>query len=197
MVYYISKFVLKAAYSSLFRNFSRRFRIDAITLFALPAVGPHGFHAIGRSVIFPSSSSRCSILRIRVIESTLRTTNNLLERLHASFFFYIMTGPEVFLKIGSFLPSAIIVSVGMMFAGLYEWVQASWIRDDAPTGTSEKKANSEPKWIRRRKPVLQALGVMVSTHVVGLLLFSAITSSFFSRNQQVGSAFSRACEHCS
>lgn len=25
-----------------------RFRIDAITLFGLPAVGPHGFHAIGR-----------------------------------------------------------------------------------------------------------------------------------------------------
>lgn len=25
-----------------------RFRIDAITLFAVPAHGPHGFHAIGR-----------------------------------------------------------------------------------------------------------------------------------------------------
>lgn len=25
-----------------------RFRIDAITLFAVPATGPHGFHAIGR-----------------------------------------------------------------------------------------------------------------------------------------------------
>lgn len=122
----------------------------------------------------------------RVIESTLRTTNNLLERLHASFFFYIMTGPEIFLKIGSFLPSAVIVSVAMMFAGLYEWVKASWIPDDAPTGTSEKKTDTEPKWIRRRKPVLQALGIMISTHVAGLLLFSVITSSFFNKNQQVG-----------
>ena len=100
-----------------------------------------------------------------------------------------MTGPEVFLKIGSFLPSAVIVSVGMMFAGLYEWVKASWILDDAPTGTSEKKANTKQKWIRRRKPVLQALGVVISTHVVGLLLFSMITSSFFSKNQQVGFCF--------
>ncbi|KAG6918119.1 hypothetical protein DXG01_016307 [Tephrocybe rancida] len=68
-----------------------QFRIDAITMFAVPATGPHGFHAIGR-----------------VIESTLRTTNNLLERLHASFFFYVLTGPERFLKIGSYLPSAVL-----------------------------------------------------------------------------------------
>ncbi len=27
-----------------------RFRIDAFTIFALPATGPHGFHAIGRYV---------------------------------------------------------------------------------------------------------------------------------------------------
>lgn len=27
-----------------------RFRIDAITLYGVPAVGPHGFHAIGRLV---------------------------------------------------------------------------------------------------------------------------------------------------
>lgn len=25
-----------------------RYRIDAITLFAVPATGPHGFHALGR-----------------------------------------------------------------------------------------------------------------------------------------------------
>lgn len=27
-----------------------RYRIDAITLFAVPATGPHGFHTLGRSV---------------------------------------------------------------------------------------------------------------------------------------------------
>lgn len=102
-----------------------------------------------------------------------------------------MTGPEIFLKIGSFLPSAVIVSIAMMFAGLYEWVKASWIPDNAPTGTSEEKADptEKPRWIRRRKPVLQALGIMISTHVAGLLLFAVITSSHFNKNQHVGFLF--------
>lgn len=31
-----------------------QFRIDAITVFAVPAVGPHGFHAIGKYVFIYS-----------------------------------------------------------------------------------------------------------------------------------------------
>lgn len=148
-----------------------QFRIDAITLFAIPATGPHGFHSLGR-----------------IIESTLRTTNNLLERLHASFFFYIMTGPTTFLKIGSFLPSAVLVSVAMMFSGLFEWVNAAWIPDDAPTEITERKldmikARDNPKLVRRRRPALQALVILIATHVLGLVLFSTITTSFFLKHR--------------
>jgi len=71
-----------------------QYRIDAITVFAIPSNGPHGFHALGR-----------------IVESTLRTMSNLLERLHASFFLYIMTTPSSFLKIGSYLPSAVVIAV--------------------------------------------------------------------------------------
>lgn len=39
-----------------------RYRIDAITLFGVPAEGPHGFHALGRSVLvngpFPTELPR-------------------------------------------------------------------------------------------------------------------------------------------
>ncbi|KIM87206.1 hypothetical protein PILCRDRAFT_815682 [Piloderma croceum F 1598] len=144
-----------------------QFRIDAITLFAVPAAGPHGFHSLGR-----------------VIESTLRTANNLLERLHASFFFYIMTGPTTFLKIGSFLPSAVLVSVAMIFTGLYEWVNAAWILDEAHTepikgDLDTKNVIDKPTWIRRRRPVLQALGILIATHILGLLLFVVITTPMF------------------
>lgn len=116
--------------------------------------------------------------------------NNLLERLHASFFFYIMTGPVTFLKIGSFLPSAVIVSVAMMFTGLYEWVNASWLRDDTlpepvGDGTDTKAAIEKPEWVRRRRPVLQVLGILIATHVWGVLLFIMITTSIFTRYQPV------------
>ncbi|KAJ7172278.1 Gaa1-like protein [Mycena filopes] len=138
-----------------------QFRIDAFTMFGLPAVGPHGFHAIGR-----------------IVESTLRTTNNLLERLHASFFFYILATPDRFLKIGSFLPSAVLISVAMMFGGLRMWSDCAWIPD-----LSEKKGTGETKWTQRSRPVIPVLGIMLSTHTFGVVLFSAITTSWFINNQ--------------
>ena len=160
-----------------------RFRIDAFTIFALPATGPHGFHTIGRSVI-----SRMSFLHIneydvnRTVESLLRTMNNLLERLHASFFFYILTAPERFLKIGSYLPSVILISVAMMFGGLRYWVDAGWVRDISPE-SDLKKSREEPHvevtWMTRRRPVLRVLGVMAITHAIGVVLFFMLTTTWF------------------
>ncbi|KAJ7219487.1 Gaa1-like protein [Mycena pura] len=153
-----------------------QFRIDAFTMFGIPATGPHGFYAIGR-----------------IMESTLRTTNNLLERLHASFFFYILTAPERFLKIGSFLPSAVLISVAMMFGGLKIWSDAAWIPNSA-AADPEKKDGSGPdgrreRWIQRNRPVIHVLGIILSTHVLGAILFSTLTNSWFINNQTIGSAW--------
>ncbi|KAF4614468.1 hypothetical protein D9613_002688 [Agrocybe pediades] len=146
-----------------------QFRIDAITLFAVPATGPHGFHALGRT-----------------IESTLRTMNNLLERLHASFFFYILKEPTWFLQIGLYLPSAILISAAMMFHGLSIWVDAGWMKDDRSKSNekslSKETPAPEPEWKRRQRPVLDVLSIMAATHVVGLILFGIISSRLFISN---------------
>ncbi|ETW86085.1 hypothetical protein HETIRDRAFT_380329 [Heterobasidion irregulare TC 32-1] len=147
-----------------------QFRIDAITLYAVPSNGPHGFHALGR-----------------IVESTLRTMSNLIERLHASFFFYIMTTPGTFLKIGKYLPSAVLIGTALMFGGLGEWVNAGWtqvVEDDE--GDEKKDADPEGpkvKWIRRRRDVLPVLGIMCATHGVGAILFTALSSTWFMKNQ--------------
>ncbi|EGN93257.1 hypothetical protein SERLA73DRAFT_172176 [Serpula lacrymans var. lacrymans S7.3] len=149
-----------------------QFRIDAITIFAVPASGPHGFHALGR-----------------IIESSLRTMNNLLERLHASFFFYILTSSTTFMKIGMFLPSTVIVSVAMIFRGLGEWVDAGWVLVVDPSTDSSKVdpiITSPPEnWVSRRRPVLPALALMTFTHFIGILLFFSITNPLFFENQKV------------
>ncbi|KAK0483742.1 Gaa1-like protein [Armillaria novae-zelandiae] len=135
-----------------------QFRIDALTIFALPATGPHGFHAIGR-----------------IIESTLRTTNNLLERLHASFFFYIMTDPDHFLKIGLYLPSVILISVAMMFTGLSLWVEAGWTMSGDEKSTDKKRT-------RRKRPVLHVLAIMISTHLLCATMFYLVNTRLFFRS---------------
>ncbi|KAG8217869.1 Gaa1-like protein [Butyriboletus roseoflavus] len=161
-----------------------RFRIDAITLYAVPADGPHGFFALGR-----------------IIESTLRTSNNLLERLHASFFFYILTTPGTFMKIGMFLPSAVLVGVAMIFWGLGQWVEAGWMRE-SPSGlrrqdkeddrkamdaTNTTDSTVQPTWRPRRRPVLPAIITILATHTIGLLAFAVINTSWFLQNQTVSS----------
>lgn len=125
--------------------------------------------------------------------------NNLLERLHASFFFYIMTSSQKFLKIGLFLPSAILISVAMMFHGLSTWVDAAWTYDiySEPTYYKEDPLLSTPsspppsiKWRKRKRPVITVLGIMISTHFLGLFLFWTITQSWFMENCQVGLCYS-------
>jgi glycosylphosphatidylinositol transamidase len=71
-----------------------------MTVYCSPATGPHGFHTLGRT-----------------IESTLRSYNNLLERLHASYFFYLVPKPHHFIPVGHYLPAAIILGASVTFGG--------------------------------------------------------------------------------
>lgn len=119
----------------------------------------------------------------RVIESTLRTTNNLLERLHASFFFYILTSPERFVQIGNFLPSVVLISVAMMFGGLKYWVQAGWeLKQHKGKGLAQ-----ETQWMTRTRPVLPVLTVMLLSHALGVLLLRVLTSHWFNSGNTVRS----------
>jgi GPI-anchor transamidase subunit GAA1 len=117
--------------------------------------------------------------------------NNLLERLHASFFFYIMTTPSSFLKIGSYLPSAVLVAAALMFGGLGEWVNAGWVEveDEDPPAERAKAADaaytSRKKWVPRRRDLLGAFMVAVASHLVGLTLFVIISQAWFDISQLV------------
>jgi glycosylphosphatidylinositol transamidase len=71
-----------------------------MTVYCTPATGPHGFHTLGRT-----------------IESTLRSYNNLLERLHASYFFYLVPKPHHFIPVGHYLPAAIILGASITIGG--------------------------------------------------------------------------------
>ncbi|CAK9779474.1 putative GPI-anchor transamidase [Cutaneotrichosporon oleaginosum] len=75
-------------------------RIDAVTIYAVPAEGPHGFYSLGK-----------------IVEGTVRSANNLLERLHASFFFYLLPGPERFLPVGHYLPAAVLLGASLTLGG--------------------------------------------------------------------------------
>jgi GPI-anchor transamidase subunit GAA1 len=137
----------------------------------------------------------CTEFILRILESTMRTANNLLERLHASFFFYILATPDSFLKIGKYLPSPILISVAMMFAGLRHWVDAAWSFTPTPETKKNNSASvSSGQWTRRKRPVILPLLIILTTHLAGLVLHNLISSSWLINNQTVsGKCFFRFC----
>lgn len=106
--------------------------------------------------------------------------NNLLERLHASFFFYLLTSAQSFVKIGGYLPAAVIMSIAMTFGGLRLWVEAGWLQAQAVTASKDQKSELSvtvegPKlWIKRSRPVVDAFILVGCTHLLGIFTLFAL-----------------------
>lgn len=58
----------------------------------------------------------------RIVDSTFRSVNNLLEKFHQSFFFYLLLSPYNFVSIGTYLPAAVLVAVAFAVSSLYTLV---------------------------------------------------------------------------
>ncbi|KAK6202262.1 Gaa1-like protein [Scheffersomyces amazonensis] len=76
-------------------------QIQAFTIKARGTKGPHDVTQFGR-----------------LVDSTFRSVNNLLEKFHQSFFFYLMLSKNHFVSIGTYLPSAVLMAIAFTFSSL-------------------------------------------------------------------------------
>lgn len=115
------------------------------------------------------SNGATSVLRL--IEGITRSVNNLLERFHQSFFFYILVASDRFVSIGDYMPS-----LGLMVAALLIKAFINWLNinknssiqietddgngdDDAhSTGTDDSDSNDDLKFISVAKFLIAAHG---------------------------------------
>lgn len=84
-----------------------RYGIDAIGIFGVPAQGPHGFYAMGMTT-----------------ESIFRSLNNLLERMHASTFFYLLPAPGRVIALANYLPAPILIGASLTIGAMESWFVA-------------------------------------------------------------------------
>lgn len=77
----------------------------------------------------------------RVIESTFRSLNNLLEHLHQSFFFYLLMQANRFVSIGTYLPSAMLVAVNFTIMAMALWMESGRPQDASAKASSAQKLN--------------------------------------------------------
>lgn len=76
-------------------------RIQCVTLKAHGKDGSHDITTFGR-----------------IPEAMFRSINNLLEKFHQSFFFYMLLAPKYFVSISSYLPSAVAISLSFTVASI-------------------------------------------------------------------------------
>lgn len=110
------------------------YHIDAITL-----------QAVGDGWQDEMAMGRC-------VESTFRSLNNLLEKFHQSFFFYLLMQANRFVSIGTYLPSAMLVAVNFSIMAIALWIRSG--RSTAPKlgstdGKDERKAKVEVEVIEQ------------------------------------------------
>ena len=129
----------------------------------------------------------------RCIESTFRSLNNLLEKFHQSFFFYLLMQPNRFVSIGTYLPSAMLVAVNFTIMAI-----ALWIRSGRPTApkigstTTEGEKKPEVEVIKQdgmiaiapkqnlailERHLFLPIALVVSSHFLGVIPLSIFNNA--------------------
>ncbi|CAB3246579.1 unnamed protein product [Arctia plantaginis] len=119
-----------------------RFGIEAVTLEGREATDPAGKAPRAQAL------STATFYRLGIaLESILRSLNNLLERFHQSYFFYLLAATNRFISIGQYMPSLCLLCVAMLVKALSLWVSIPQEGDD----DSDKKTKEKTKKLAKEK----------------------------------------------
>lgn len=115
-----------------------RFGIEAVTLEGREADDPAGIPPRVHTL------SNGNFYRLGItLESVLRSLNNLLERFHQSYFFYMLAATNRFISIGQYMPSLCLLCGAMLVRALSLWVTLQKDYDDQIDKQTDKKTEKE------------------------------------------------------
>lgn len=101
----------------------------------------------------------------RLLEGMYRKLNNLLERLHQSYFFYLMPSLSHFVSIGYYMPAFGLLAVILLLRALDLWVQLNTPPSTTEDGVADIDQQSSPG-------VLSVLTPLVISHLTGVALYA-------------------------
>lgn len=115
-----------------------RFGIEAVTLEGREADDPAGIPPRVHTL------SNGNFYRLGItLESVLRSLNNLLERFHQSYFFYMLAATNRFISIGQYMPSLCLLCGAMLVRALSLWVTLQKDYDDQIDKQTDEKMEKE------------------------------------------------------
>lgn len=112
---------------------------------------------------------------LRLIEGITRSVNNLLERFHQSFFFYLLVASDRFVSIGDYMPSLGLMVAALLIKAFITWLninQSKSIIIDADDENTEDNTTSLPKTEPNFNDQFQFISIakfLTLAHVFGIL----------------------------
>eukprot|EP00250_Pteridium_aquilinum_P004803 c15005_g1_i1 orf=109-2280(+) len=110
----------------------REYQIDAVTIAMSFSSQAHG-GPVGSLMKFG-----------RLLEGTIRSVNNLLEKFHQSFFLYLLTGPNKFVSVGVYTIPLLLLLVTLPLKAAALCTQASGVRSKSLSETSDQSSQARP-----------------------------------------------------
>ncbi|RCH85233.1 hypothetical protein CU098_008595, partial [Rhizopus stolonifer] len=108
----------------------------------------------------------------RLVESTFRSLNNLLEHFHQSFFFYLLPQPNRYVSISQYMPPIILFACALIFQSLSLY----YVGTKEPVMPADKQAL--PAYSIEKRHTLFGFRILILTHVAGLVIFNMIQPHF-------------------
>lgn len=117
---------------------------------------------------------------LKIVEGISRSLNNLLERFHQSFFFYVIISSDRFISIGDYMPSIGLMAGSLLIKSFLLWL----ISNNDPENesqTADKKEEEEEKIVIVKKSVrnidvLSVGKVFLLAHLIGVLALFVTTN---------------------
>lgn len=114
---------------------------------------------------------------LRFVEGVARSLNNLLERFHQSFFFYLLVASDRFVSIGDFMPSLGLMVAALLIKAFITWLSinhsTSIIVDDNDDQSKESKnaeqISKEQLQQNNQFEFISVVKFLIAAHLFGVL----------------------------
>ncbi|KAH6600479.1 hypothetical protein BASA61_002271 [Batrachochytrium salamandrivorans] len=103
-----------------------------------------------RGLVVPGKLQSVGMMQVaQILENTLRSLNNLLEKFHHSYWFYFMPTARQFMPISIYIVPVVILASSLIVASIGQWWEEPLLVDK--TGFSTMDRSENPIYIRRIK----------------------------------------------
>lgn len=166
------KSVSAGSKSTQMRNFQHMLQMVLTQASGVPN-GNHGlFHRYGIEAVTLESHCTASTnsqrksngagALLRLIEGVSRSINNLLERFHQSFFFYLIVSSDRFVSIGDYMPCLALMVAVLLVKALVQWLSIVDHQSSSDNAADDQPLNYNFIGVGKTFFLVHAIGLLAS-----------------------------------